>query len=226
MTLLWRIKHRITRTVFKLLVRASPRSDLQRLGSIYGGWIVPTSLLSSDSVCYLAGVGEDISFDLQLIDRFGCGVYAFDPTPRAIAYAEITDVPSLFILMPVGLWSSDTNLRFYAPANPEHVSHSIVNLQDSDDFFEAPVRGLSSLMSELGHTRIDLLKLDIEGAEYEVIDQMLNSDVDVRVLCVEFDQPTPLSKALGYVSRLKNAGFTPVAIDGWNVTFVASGRDK
>ena len=34
------------------------------------------------------GVGEDASFDLGIIERFGCSVFAFDPTPRAIAFAE------------------------------------------------------------------------------------------------------------------------------------------
>ena len=40
-------------------------TELERLGTDYGGWIVPQNMhLSSDSVMYSAGVGEDISFDL------------------------------------------------------------------------------------------------------------------------------------------------------------------
>ena len=34
-------------------------------------------------------------------------------------------------------------------------------------------------MGELGHDRIDLLKMDIEGAEYEVIRDVVESGVDV-----------------------------------------------
>jgi hypothetical protein len=41
-------------------------------------------------------------------------------------------------------------------------------------------------MRLLGHYRIDLLKLDIEGAEYDVIRDMLVSSIDVRQLLVEF----------------------------------------
>lgn len=41
-----------------------------RLGSKYGGWIVPATLVRPDSVCYCVGVGEDISFDLALIERW------------------------------------------------------------------------------------------------------------------------------------------------------------
>jgi hypothetical protein len=40
---------------------------LERLGSDYGGWYVPIDRLAPHSICYLAGVGEDITFDLALI---------------------------------------------------------------------------------------------------------------------------------------------------------------
>ena len=66
----------------------SSRLGLQKIGSDYGGWIVPTAAVSGDWICYSGGVGEDISFDMGLIERFGCNVYAFDPTPRAIRYVR------------------------------------------------------------------------------------------------------------------------------------------
>lgn len=171
--------------------RIQSRHDLVRLGSRYGGWIVPSSAVQAHSVCYCAGVGEDISFDLALMERFGCEVHAFDPTPRAIEFVRrnAADVPR-FHFHPVGLWERDEQLRFYAPSNPKHVSHSVMNLQQTDSFFEAPCRSLTSLMNELGHARIDLLKLDIEGAEQRVIAAMLEQGVTVKVLCVEFDEAT------------------------------------
>src|SRR3546814_9362953 len=55
--------------------------------------------------------------------------------------------------MPVGLWSEDATLRFYAPRDPTHVSHSIVNLQETESYFEARCRSIASLMAELGHDR-------------------------------------------------------------------------
>src|SRR3546814_13240808 len=79
--------------------------------------------------------------------------------------------------MPVGLWSEDATLRFYAPRDPTHVSHSIVNLQETESYFEARCRSIASLMAELGHDRLDLLKVDVEGAEHEVIRSMLASGI-------------------------------------------------
>jgi hypothetical protein len=37
-------------------------------------------------MCYSAGVGEDISFDCALVERFHCQVRVIDSTPRAIRH--------------------------------------------------------------------------------------------------------------------------------------------
>jgi hypothetical protein len=41
-------------------------------------------------------------------------------------------------------------------------------------------------MDELNHQKIEILKMDIEGAEYDVIEDLLQSNPDVRKLLVEF----------------------------------------
>ena len=111
-------------------------ADFEKLGSSYGGWIIPTSLMTEQSVCYCTGAGEDVSFDMGLMDRLGCLVFAFDPTPRAIKYVEInaSDYPQ-YNFNAVGLWDRNEELKFYTPKNPNHVSHSILNVQKTNDFF-------------------------------------------------------------------------------------------
>ena len=205
-------------------VRQRPELGLQKIGTAYGGWIVPTRLLGQASRCYCGGVGEDASFDLGLIEQFGCEVFAFDPTPRAIAYAEpITQREASFRFIPVGLWSSDAVLKFYQPRDPTHVSHSVVNLQGTSEWFEAPVRTIESLMSELGHTSIDLLKLDIEGAEHAVLASILDADILPTVLCFEVDQPVGPVRFWSTIRRVLGHGYDLVAVDGWNFTFVRHG---
>jgi FkbM family methyltransferase len=190
-----------------------------RLGSSYGGWWVPRSLLAADSVCYLAGVGEDVTFDLALIDAVGCEVWAIDPTPRAIAYAETVENPK-FHLLPLGIWSEDAELKFFEPSNPAHVSHSAVNAQGTERFFVASCRSIRTFMNDLGHDHVDLLKLDIEGAEVAVIEDILSNGPLPKVFCVEFDAPEPLRATLGRVRRLRAAGYEPTKVEGLNVTFV------
>ena len=216
-----RIANRLSRILLKVCLRPAHRPDLVKLGSAYGGWVIPATLLEESSVCYCVGVGEDITFDLALIERFGCQVFAFDPTPRAIQHVKATtSAVGSFHFYPVGLWSADGRLKFFAPQNPCHVSHSIVNLQGTTGYFEAECKRLSTIMRELEHTSLDLLKLDIEGAEYEVLSSLLEDNIRIKVLCVEFDQPTHLSSIIGMVRRLQQAQYQLVRIDGWNFTFV------
>ncbi len=201
--------------------------ELHKLGSVYGGWIVPGHVLNRSSVCYCAGVGEDITFDLSLIESYGCDVFAFDPTPRAVEHVKNTAVGiERYHFSPIGLWDEETALKFYAPKNSQHVSHSALNLQGTSEYFEADCKPVSVLMRENGHDRLDLLKLDIEGAEYRVVDSLLRDEIDLRVLCVEYDEAhQPLDK--GYRERiaesarkLEDAGFRLISVDGRsNYTF-------
>jgi FkbM family methyltransferase len=202
-------------------VRRYPHLGLLKIGSAYGGWVVPRTLISGGSICYCGGVGEDVSFDLGLIERFGCNVYAFDPTPRAVAFVEALPMADVRLhFMAVGLWSEDARLRFYAPRNPEHVSHSIVNLQASTTYFEAPCRSVSSIMAELEHRSLDLLKLDIEGAEHAVIRATLEAGIRPLVLCTEIDRPVSPGAFWSTFRRVDAAGYRLVAVDRWNFTFV------
>jgi FkbM family methyltransferase len=199
---------------------------LETLGSEHGGWLVPALDVPEGAVCYLAGVGDDITFDLALIARFNCSVFAFDPTPRAQEHV-IQHAAHLcqFRFFPVGLWDTEGVLKFYAPSNPQDVSHSILNLKRTDKYFEAPCKRLSTLMRELGHSRLQLLKLDIEGAEYRVIDSLIEDGLDIGIICVEYHavHNDPDHKLKKSVARLCETGYALVAVEyDVNFTFVKS----
>ncbi len=51
---------------------------------------------------------------------------------------------------------------------------------------EVPVRRLPTLVDELGDERIDLLKLDVEGAEYAAIRDLVAMDMTIPQVLVEF----------------------------------------
>ena len=214
-----RVRNRAARALLPRYLHPVPRSDLVRLGSDYGGWWVPEAAVRPGAVAYCAGAGEDITFDLALHER-GCTVTTFDPTPRAAAHVQrVAPTSERFRFVPVGWWDRHERLRFYSPRNPEHVSHSVVNLQGTSEFFVAEVKAVHQLMSELGDERVDIVKMDIEGAEHRTLDAMLRRGPLPAVLCMEFDQPQPVRKVVGAVRRLQQAGYTLNRIEAWNYTF-------
>lgn len=216
-----RVQARIEWLRFARHIDPQPYPGLQRLGTRYGGYVVPLDLIDEGWICYSGGLGEDISFELELMDRRRCHVYGFDPVPRAASHvASTVNGDDRFTFLPVGLWSTDSTLEFFAPASAEHVSHSIANLQRTNDSMTAPCRSLRSLMSELGHARIDLLKLDVEGAEYEVLEPVFSGELECRVLCIDFHKVTSLRDMVDSVNRLRDVGYVPVHVYRTDVTLV------
>jgi len=91
-----------------------------RLGNDGAAWCVLTDVLTTDSVVYSAGIGEDISFDVELIKRFGVHVHAFDPTPRSLAWLRTQKLPEGFQPHEYGLADRDGTLTFFPPEGARH----------------------------------------------------------------------------------------------------------
>lgn len=192
----------------------SPQVDVPRetLGTEYGGHCVSLPSLGADSIVYSVGLGEDISFDLELIERVGAQVHGFDPTPRSIAWVKEQTLPPQFTLHEIGLGAKDGELSFNPPENPEHISHTLLDRpKTSGNSIKVPIRKLSTVMEELGHTRLDVLKLDIEGSEYEVLDELLARGTDVGQLLIEFHhqfKSIPVSRTRDAITKLNGAGYS------------------
>jgi len=142
---------------------------LRRIGSDYGGYFVDISLLPPDAVVYSLGIGEDISFDLSLIQQYGVTIGAFDPTPKVKTWIQSQSLPAQFRFQQIGIADFDGEADFYLPPKRDFISHSMIRArQYSEDSIRVPVAKLATVMRTLGHNRIDILKMDIEGAEYEL----------------------------------------------------------
>jgi FkbM family methyltransferase len=160
-------------------------TKVERHGTIYGGWNIIKNSLNSDSIVYSFGIGEDISFDLSIIKIYNCSVYGFDPTPKVISWLASQNLPSQFVFNPTALSDKDGKLTFYSPENEENVSHTVVKHHNSKEI-TVNSKCLKSLMNDLGHSHIDLLKMDIEGFEYEVIANMILENIRPKQILIEF----------------------------------------
>lgn len=207
-----KIRRRIA-TVRKkdLLLEPKVRVNKVKLGSEYGGyWVCPDNL-NSDSIIYSIGIGHDVTFDLDIIRRYGCKVFAFDPTPRSIEWVNNQIMPREFTFSPIGLAPYDGIARFYVPSNSENISHSMsrhANVQDNS--IEVEVRTFQFLMNMNNHENIDILKMDIEASEYEVIDSFTHSNLPVQQICIEFHHrfsKFSVVDTLKAIEKLEQLGF-------------------
>lgn len=207
------------RIALNLILARRPTEDMIRLGTDYGGWWIPGSAAGPGMLAYCAGAGEDVSFDLALLDR-GCTVRTFDPTPRALEHVRSLGITNpRFTFHPIGWWNAQQVLKFFAPADPAHVSHSVVNLQRTSDYFEAPVDSVLNLATQLGDSKVSIMKMDIEGAELHVIPDLLHNGPLPDVLCVEFDQPQSAIGIFRTIRALHAHGYSIRKVERWSFTF-------
>jgi len=151
------LKHQIENLVYSNYVKESNEDKLVRLGSDYGGWHVCMCdhHTKSDSLIISAGVGEDISFDVEfLMHNRTLSVLLVDPTPKAIAhfqdfttsndssqpvayssggkrniieYHSTESIRNRITLLEKALSINSNGILLYPPVNTNHSSYSIMS---------------------------------------------------------------------------------------------------
>ena len=193
------------------------------LGTRYGGWMVPEAIIRSGWICYSVGVGGDVSFDAELIERFGVRVRSFDPVQHFVEFAaeQMRHEPR-FSVTRAAVADSDGPLLMQRTHHPGARAVSAAGLFDTTDPWEEfPGRSLPSLMSEFGDRQVDLLKMDTEGTEYDLLPSLDLRALGIKVLAVCLHHNKSVGRARKLVGDLLSQGYEPVAIcPAVKITFV------
>ncbi len=196
--------------------KVDQKRNMERHGNVYGGWNIAKDSLDANSIVYSFGIGEDISFDQSINKKYGCKIYGFDPTPKVESWLATFDNLDYFVHQQTALGAVDGTEKFYFPDNEDNVSMTTLqNATNNSKHIEVEVARLSTLMGHLGHTRIDLLKMDIEGSEYEVVPDILNQGLDIDQILLEmhhfFDSFTG-EDSENLIQTLRSANYDLVSI--------------
>lgn len=182
---------------------------VRRLGSAGSGWYVVDGLLPAGAPVLAGGAGRDIAFEIELAAARGCQVALFDPSPTGVeTVARLQPLPEPLRFFPVGLARETGAIRFSPPLNPNEGSYRIPNEQAEVVAFEC--LSPRDALQRAGFASLALLKIDIEGFEYEFLEAMLAQGIRPAQIAVEFhhfQKNVPLSRTLKALWRLRRAGY-------------------
>jgi len=143
-----------------------------------------------------------------MADRFGCKCYAVEPSPEVFSNLVETDLIQKFQVA----ISRDTGpLEFYVDSSD--LGSSLLKRPNSRKVNGVTVRGirLEEFVRELGLREVSLIKMDIEGAEIEVLDSCTDEFLrSVPQLSIEFHDFCGIVSAdevQRVVRRLERLGF-------------------
>jgi FkbM family methyltransferase len=194
-------------------------ADVQRVGNVHSGWVIKQGL--DPLVIYCAGVGQGISFELELAKTSRRSILVFDPSPRGLATMAEIDARNIEFF-PVGLAAKTGAVEFSLTRQDGEVSRSVSDNGFGKASFDC--WDLATVMNRNGDAVIDLLKMDIEGFEYEIIDQFLEQGIPVRQLCVEFHPWLAPGRTFGRtwktIAKLYRAGYRIIYKHRGDHTFV------
>jgi FkbM family methyltransferase len=186
--------------------------NFKLIGTQYGGWALDTSLVPSNSTIISAGIGEDISFDLFLIKNRNCNIIGVDPTIKSHTFIKNQNGLTNFTLIKKALHSIDDDIiTIYKNKIPNHVSESVLQSHMSAhkfDSYYAETINLDSLFNN--HNNISVIKMDIEGSEYDVIECLSEIPDSVKQFCVEFHHfctEKTIDDTNNAISKLNSLGF-------------------
>ena len=199
---------------FIIPVKNNDLYTIEHYGTYYGGYdIVNKTQIKNVISC---GLGEDATFDIEMLNKFDCKIFVIDPTPRSIIhYKEISkrfgkkndknyetkggkqDVScynlesinekNFFFLDKAITNKNKSKIKLYFPKNEEFVSTSFENDKNySSKYLLADTINIENIIAKYEIKNIDILKLDIEGGELLVLKDILDKKILPDQILVEF----------------------------------------
>ncbi len=184
----WKIKLFLKRVIGRELWL---KKEIVLRTKVRGDWEYCPDYLDENSIVYSLGVGDSIEFDNGIIQAHGCLVHAFDPTPFSINWISNQNTSFKLSFHPWAVSDGDGKMRMRQRENKKGRKSNVMWTEISshsnfNDSIEVPVFSVLSIMRKLNHSSINLIKIDIEGTEYQVIDHMIENKIFPKQILVEY----------------------------------------
>ncbi len=134
-------------------------------------YTLPEDIAQSVGVVVDAGANIGLTALFYALTYPHAHVYAFEPEPATFALLEknVKQVPLNNVhLFKTALAGSEKVLDFFVHPT-RNLEHSFFNIHTASSKIQVSALSVDSLFDYLGVKKIDVLKLDVEGAEFEII---------------------------------------------------------
>lgn len=210
--------------------RAERMRHLKGLGLNY---VPPNYLyfakLPEDGVVIDTGCSFEAEFSRHMIEHHGLRAFGVDPTRKHMqALAELEErYDGKFVHLPLAVGSTDGISNFYESKVNESGSllDDHVNvINDETIEYEIETICLTSLVKRIEAGRVSILKLDLEGMEYELLADATRSDLrQFDQLFVEFHHHaigkyTPNDTKI-IINKMTSFGYQSFSLDDHNYIF-------
>jgi FkbM family methyltransferase len=197
--------------------------SIKWFGNEYGGFYICRDIIKNDEIIvYSAGVGEDISFDLDIINEYNhCKIFAFDPTPKSIEWIKKQNLPVNYYFSHYGISNKTGEEEMFLPKNKDHVSGSIYESDHlaKEDKIIVQMKCIEDIIKENNHSYIDIIKMDIEGSEFSVLQSLNWDEINCGQIVIEFherffkNEKTLINKA---IKKLRENNYYCFAVSSTN----------
>lgn len=145
--------------------------------------------LDARSVVFDVGAYQG-EWSATIAQRYGSRIYAFEPDPTSFPplVARLGDRPDV-VLREYGLGGADQTVELALAG----LGSSIYPVEAPHGTCRIVLRDVVAVLAELGVERIDLLKINIEGGEYDLLDRLIAAGwvPRIRQIMVQFHEWHP-----------------------------------
>jgi len=185
--------------------------------------------LPGDAVVIDAGCSYEADFSVCLIGRHNVRAFGVDPTRKHAEALRALEAqyPGRFTHLPCAITGTDGTLTFHESRVNESGSlfaDHVNVVHDETTSYDVQAVTLGTLLKRMGVQSVDILKLDLEGAEYDLLERTTAEELQpFKQLFVEFHHHAVshfgVADTRRLVERICGFGFRSFSVDDHNYLF-------
>ena len=220
---------RVIKKITRELDYAKAKKKAKKLGITFQEptYIYKTPL-NENSVVIDVGCCNDPDLSIFFMKAFDSFAYGVDPTKKHFKeLQEISERYKKFKHLPFAIAEKDQQMTFFESKDNDSGSllNSHINVQkDRIEAYEVEAITISTLLKKINIERVDFLKLDLEGAEFALLEKTQGKDFEsVDQLYIEFHHHAIPDKTFAdtekLVKKIEGFGFSSFTLENANYLF-------